>query len=67
MMLLDNKLSERFNTLDPYFNAPDVSAPYAISGFLGLLSPATSILSNFLYDRSPSKRQDVVCDRFKFE
>lgn len=59
-------MSEEFKTLSPYYNAPDVSQPYAISGHLGLLSPATSVLSNFLYDKTPPKEKDTVCDRLKF-
>lgn len=65
-LLLDNNMVEEFNTLSPYFNAPDVSRPYAVSGFVGLLSPSTSILSSFLEDKSPSEYQDTICGRFTF-
>lgn len=65
-ILLDNFMEREFKTLKPYFNVPETSKPYAISGNLTLLSPSTSILSNFLYDKSESTRKDQICNGFKF-
>lgn len=57
---------EQFKTLQPYFNIPDIAKPYEISGNLGLLSPATSVIANFLYDKAPSERKDLVSSSFNY-
>ena len=59
-------MCEQFKTLQPFFNIPDISKPYEISGNLGLLSPSTSIIANFLYDKLPSTRKDQVSSSFKY-
>lgn len=65
-ILLDNFMVEQFKTLQPYFNIPDIAKPYEISGNLGLLSPATSVIANFLYDKIPSERKDLVSSSFNY-
>lgn len=65
-ILLDNNMAEQFKTLQPFFNVPDIAKPYEISGNLGLLSPSTSIVANFLYDTVPSTRKDQVSSSFNY-
>lgn len=52
-ILLDAMMANEFKTLQPHFNVSDLSKPYAVSGNLSLLAPATSILSNYLYKKTP--------------
>jgi hypothetical protein len=65
-ILLDNYMCEQFKTLQPFFNVPDIAKPYEISGNLGLLSPSTSIIANYLYDKTPSTRKDQISSSFKY-
>lgn len=65
-LLLDNYMIEQFKTLQPFFNVPDIAKPYDVSGNLGLLSPSTSIIANFLYDKAPSTRKDQVSSSFNY-
>lgn len=59
IMLLDNNLAEEFATMDVCYSAPDVGKPYSISGNLGMLSPATSLLSSYLSDKSTNKEEYI--------
>lgn len=59
-LLLDVFMEEQFKTLAPFYNIPDTSAPYSISGNLTLLSPINSILSNALMDRTEDPANDTV-------
>lgn len=59
-MLLDNLLAEEFKTLDTYYNIPDTTKPYSVSGNLNLLSPANSILSSYLYDTKEEGVDTIV-------
>ena len=53
-------LVDEFKTLKAFYSVPDVSKPYSISGNLTLLSPATSILSNYLSNKD---NEDNLEDR----
>jgi hypothetical protein len=59
-ILLDNLLTEEFKTLRPFYNIPDLSKPYSVSGNLTLLAPANSILSNYLSDDSENLVDDTI-------
>lgn len=60
-ILLDGMMADQFKTLQPHFNVPDLSNPYAISGNLSMLAPATSILSNYLYKNTENLvEQDTI-------
>jgi hypothetical protein len=51
-VLGDELMATEFKTLSAHHNIPDMSKPFSISGNLSLLSPANSILSNYLGDYS---------------
>lgn len=63
IILNDNMMAEEFKTLDPYYNIPDMSKPYSVSGNLTLFSPANNILMNFLRDRTEDKEHDTIVNR----
>mgnify|MGYP006909096523 FL=1 len=63
-ILLDNLMAEEFKTLDTYYNIPDTTKPFSVSGNLNLLSPANSILSSYLYDRKEDG-EDKIVDKLK--
>lgn len=67
VLLLDNDLTEECKTMDSHFVIPHESKPYAVSGFLGLLSPSTSILSNFIYNNEPLQGEDTIVKKLKFK
>lgn len=60
MILLDNYMADLFKTLKPYYNIPDMSKPFSVSGNLTLLSPANNILSNYLSDRTEYPSVDTI-------
>jgi len=60
IILNDNFMAEEFKTLRPFYNVPDLSKPFSISGNLTLLSPANNILSNFLSDKEEHPEQDTI-------
>ena len=65
-VLLDNKLTEELEAISPYYNIPDTSKPYSVSGFLSLQSPANATLSNYLDDKSVLEGTDNICSKLKF-
>lgn len=68
-ILLDNMMADEFKTLEAYYNIPDVSKPYSISGNLTLLSPATSTLSNYLStdeDDNIDPKSDELVSKLNF-
>lgn len=64
-LLLDKFLCEELRTFSPYYNIPDGSKPFAISGLLTLLSPANNILASALYDKEDYPEQDTVLSKLK--
>ena len=58
ILLLDNDLSNEFVTLEPYNALLDVSKPFSISGNMSLLSPATTLVSNWM-DSDITSPQDM--------
>ena len=66
VLLLDNDLTQECSTMDSHFVIPHESKPYAISGFLGLLSPSTSILSNYIYSDEPLQGEDKIVKKMNF-
>lgn len=60
-------LVEEFKTLRAFYSVPDVSKPFSISGNLTLLSPATSILSNYLsQDDNEGNVEDKLVSKLNF-
>lgn len=51
-----------------YHSSMDVSRPYAISGFITLLSPGNTILTNYLDKKvNNSNMEDTVVSKLKFK
>ena len=49
-LLLDNKISDAFETFTPHHGVVDINKPYSISNNLSLLSSVTSIVSRYVSD-----------------
>lgn len=58
ILLLDNDLAKEFVTLEPYNAILDVVKPFSLSSNMSLLSPATSVVSNWL-DDNIEEEQDI--------
>jgi hypothetical protein len=65
-ILLDNLLAEEFKTFDPFYNIPDTSKPYSVSGNLTLLSPANNILAQCLLDTREDVAGDTIVKQLNF-
>lgn len=65
-VLLDNMMHDEALRMQPHFSVPDTSKPYGISGLLTLLSPSTSILSNYLYDKETVQTEDECVKKLNF-
>lgn len=65
-ILLDNMLADLTKTLAPFYNIPDMSKPNAIAGELTLLSPANSLLGNYILDNDEDPANDTVSDRLEY-
>jgi len=61
--LQDNWLADEFEVLSPYYNVPDQSKPYSVSGNLTLHAPGNSIIANYLSDVSKADGADTVIDK----
>ena len=61
--LLDKLLAGEYDVLEPHFNIPDLSNPYAVSGNLTLLGPANAILLNFLRDIKEDIPNDTIVEK----
>lgn len=51
-LMLDNLMYDEFKTFSPFYNVPDLSKPFSVSGNLTLLSPGNYILGNYLDDKT---------------
>ena len=47
-----------------HYSVPDLSKPFNVSGNLNIMAPATSILSNYLYNPN-DQETDTVTSRLK--
>lgn len=64
--LLDHSLEQAMKTFSPHFGALTVKDLYSVnSSFLTLLSPGTSILSNYLSYQEDKSEQDNMVHKFK--
>lgn len=66
-LALDNDLATEFENFAPYHTSMDVHYPYEVSGFLSLLPPGNTILTNWLDSKVPDKRPDTIIDKLTFE
>lgn len=64
VILLDDLLYQEYKTLKPYYNIPDMTKPFTVCGNLTLLSPANSIMSNYLLDRE--EFEDKISSLFEY-
>lgn len=65
-VLLDNMMHNEALRMQPHFSVPDTGKPYGVSGLLTLLSPSTSILTNYIYDKDKSNSKDQCVDKLNF-
>lgn len=61
--LLDHLLAGEYEVLEPHFNIPDLSNPYAVSSNLTLLGPANAILLNYLRDKDEDITNDTIVEK----
>lgn len=59
-------MAEEAKRLQAFYSIPEVSKPFAISGLLTLLSPSTSILTNYLHDFTTQEGIDKCLEKFNF-
>ena len=64
--MLDKILAEEYETLKPFYNIPDLSKPFSISGNLSLLGPANAILGNYLLDKREFPEEDTITRMLNF-
>ena len=57
-ILLDNELAKEFMNFEAHYSIPSLDKIYSISGNLTLLTPATTIVSNYLYMRTEDIPQE---------
>lgn len=50
-LIYDIDLYKELSGFEPHKNVPDMSTPFNVSGNLSLMATATSIMSNYLYDK----------------
>ena len=50
-LIYDMDLYKELSGFEPHKNVPDLSTPFNVSGNLSLMATATSITSNYLYDK----------------
>lgn len=62
-LLIDRVLEDEYEVLQPHYNIPDLSNPYAVSGNLTLLGPANAILLNYLRDKMEDPLQDTIVEK----
>ena len=65
-ILLDMLLVEEYEVLKPFYNIPDLTKPFAISGNLSLLGPSNAILGNYLMDRREFPEEDTITRMLNF-
>ncbi len=65
-LLLDKLLTEEYEVLKPFYNIPDLTKPFSISGNLSLLGPANAILGNFLMDKRENREEDTITKLLNF-
>lgn len=65
-LLLDLLLVEEYEVLKPFYNIPDLTKPFAISGNLSLLGPSNAILGNYLMDRREFPEEDTITRMLNF-
>lgn len=58
--MLDNLVENEFKSFAPFYNIPDTSKPYSVSGNLTLLAPANSTIANYLSDARESDSLDTI-------
>lgn len=58
--MLDNLLTDEFKSFAPFYNIPDTSKPYSVSGNLTLLAPANSTIANYLSDAREADGVDPI-------
>ena len=51
-LIYDMDLYKELSGFEPHKNVPDLSTPFNVSGNLSLMATATSITSNYLYDKN---------------
>lgn len=61
--MLDSLLANEYEVLEPHYNIPDLSNPYAVSGNLTLLGPANAIILNYLRDRTEDIANDTIVEK----
>jgi len=50
-LIYDSTLAKYLTGFEPHNNVPDMSTPFNVSGNLSLMATATSVMSNYLYDK----------------
>lgn len=65
-LLIDLLLTEEYEVLKPFYNIPDLTKPFAISGNLSLLGPSNAILGNYLMDRREFPEEDTITRMLNF-
>lgn len=65
-VLLDNMMHGEALRMQPHYSIPDTGKPYGVSGLLTLLSPSTSILSNYIHDEESDNTVDTCIGKLNF-
>lgn len=66
-LALDNEMAEEYENFAPYWTSMDVHYPYEVSGFLSLLPPGNTILTNWLDSKITDPGKDTIVSKLKFK